>query len=253
MSTTYFALAQREKAILAGLYLAKFDAAGLQRLGFEGFRTAYNAFGFALGEKPKNIQNYRDEFDPVFPNPRRGRANRPMRSYCQSILAQFGSLPLAAFTDLVREMLYRDPDIEQLLETLQEEVPGSPSAFAKRLLTGLAAERYFQAQYPSLPVFEQQPLEDTTALGCGFDFRVTTPTGFYGVEVKGLTERNGRIQLTEKEHRVAGLLGERYFLFVVKNFRDQPFHELIQHPLASHLQFTSTTRQVTQTSWQATV
>ena len=69
MPNEYFGLAPKKKAILAGLYLAKFDEEGLQWLGFDRFREAYNAFGFALNEKPKNIQNYRDEFDPEFPNP----------------------------------------------------------------------------------------------------------------------------------------------------------------------------------------
>ncbi len=52
----------RDKLILAGLYLSKFDAAGLQRLGFESFMEAFNVIGYALGGKPARIKNYRDEF-----------------------------------------------------------------------------------------------------------------------------------------------------------------------------------------------
>ena len=253
MSNDYFNMAVREKAILVGLYLAKFDVKGLQQLGFTGPVMAFNIFGAALGVKPLSVRGYRDEFDPVFPNPRVGRVSRPMRPYCQAVLTEFGDLPLASFSDLLRQMLYPNPGVEQLLEVLEGEAPGTNSAFAQRLQTGLAAERYFQEHYPALAAFGQQPFVNTTALGCGFDFQVNLPGSFYGVEVKGLTERRGSIQLMEKEYRTANLLGDRYFLFVVKNFRAAPFHELIQNPLASHLHFTVSTRQVVQTSWHTIV
>ena len=42
-----------------------------------------NVIGFALGAKPASIKNYRDEFDPVFPNKRKGWHKRPMRNYCK--------------------------------------------------------------------------------------------------------------------------------------------------------------------------
>ena len=60
-------IATREKLILAGLFLSKFDTLGLAMLGFEGFTEAFNVIGFALGGKPASIKNYRDEFDPLEP------------------------------------------------------------------------------------------------------------------------------------------------------------------------------------------
>lgn len=56
-------LSVREKLILAGLYLSKYDKQGLDKLGFEGFTEAFNVIGFALASKPTSINNYRDEFD----------------------------------------------------------------------------------------------------------------------------------------------------------------------------------------------
>ena len=41
-------ISQREKLILAGLYLAKYDAAGLKALGFESFVEAFNVIGYGL-------------------------------------------------------------------------------------------------------------------------------------------------------------------------------------------------------------
>ena len=39
------------------------------------------------------IKNYRDEFDPLFQNSRKGWHKRPMRDYCKKILEDFGDCP----------------------------------------------------------------------------------------------------------------------------------------------------------------
>ncbi len=41
----------REKLILTGLYLSKYDLMGLRKLGFESFVEAFNVIGYALGQK----------------------------------------------------------------------------------------------------------------------------------------------------------------------------------------------------------
>ena len=41
-------LTLREKSILAGLYLSKFDVEGLKVLGFGSFTEAFNVIGLAL-------------------------------------------------------------------------------------------------------------------------------------------------------------------------------------------------------------
>jgi len=68
-----------EKSVLAGLYLSKFDAEGFRFLGFSSFNEAFNTIGFALSTKPASIKNYRDEFDPYFPNARQGWSQRGMQ------------------------------------------------------------------------------------------------------------------------------------------------------------------------------
>jgi hypothetical protein len=60
-------ITKREKLILTGLYLSKYDALGLKKLGFESFKEAFNVVGYAMGSQPASIKNYRDEFDPLFP------------------------------------------------------------------------------------------------------------------------------------------------------------------------------------------
>jgi len=79
----------RESPIIAGLYLSKFDSLGLEELGFGSFVEAFNVIGYALGSKPASIKNYRDEFDPLFPNRRRGWHKRPIRDYCLKVFERF--------------------------------------------------------------------------------------------------------------------------------------------------------------------
>lgn len=40
---------ERERLILAGLYLSKYDLLGLKKLGFESFKEAFNVIGYAMG------------------------------------------------------------------------------------------------------------------------------------------------------------------------------------------------------------
>lgn len=48
-------ISPREQLILVGLFLSKFDFAGLEELGFENFVEAFNVLGYALGAKPASI------------------------------------------------------------------------------------------------------------------------------------------------------------------------------------------------------
>ena len=73
------------------------------------------------------------------------------------------------------------------------------------------------------------------------------------VEVKGLQDRTGSLSLTPKESELANSLSDRFFLFVVKNFRELPFHEIYQNPLSGGLNFSRKERVMVHVSWSATV
>ncbi len=234
--------------MLCGLYLSKYDLRGLKELGFEGFTEAYNVLGLSLGAKRASIKNYRDEFDPLFPNPRRGWHKRLIRESRLRIFEEYDPLDFASFTRLVKSFVGLDlivPDGE----------PGN-SSFARRLITGLAAEQYFESVHHSLPEFESYIAENTTRLGCGYDFRLSNVANekeFVVVEVKGLREPSGTLSLTAKEHNAAVVLSQNFYLFVVKNFRKKPSHEIFRNPLSGSLNFKRTERRVIQVSWTATV
>jgi hypothetical protein len=246
--------ATREKLILAGLYLSKYDTLGLKKLGFRGFKEAFNVIGYALGSQPASVKNYRDEFDPLFPNRRKGWHKRPIREYCRKVLEKYNGLDLETFTGLVRSLVGYDANACSEIQPFEEQEDGD-SNFAKRLITGLAAEQYFVSVRSSLPEFESYSLEDTTRIGCGYDYRLRTEAheDFLAVEVKGLRERTGSVSLTPKEHATATALRERFYLFVVKNFHESPFHEIYRNPLSGGLDFRRNERVTVHVSWLATV
>ncbi len=243
-------LSSRDKQVLTGLYLAKFDKEGLAKLGFASFTEGMNAIGYALDARPASIKNYRDEFDPLFPNPRQGWHRRKRRDYCLRLFEEYRHLDLDLFASLITSFVGYSPAAADAPEKVEGE-----SAFAKRLITGVAAENYFEAVRRSVPEFEGFDSENTTRLGCGFDFRLSRQghESFLAVEVKGLAQRFGGIALTEKEHAVAAALTDSYYLFVVRDFAESPSHVIYRNPLHGNLDFTRKERVVVQVSWQANI
>lgn len=121
-------------------------------------------------------------------------------------------------------------------------------------ITGQAAEQYFKDQFLEIDLFKGYSFEDTTKVGCGFDFKLVAEEKslYFGVEVKGLVDQVGNITLTNKEHTVARLLKDRYFIFVVKNFKEKPFHAMYQDPL-KNMRFKRVENTITQISWNTSV
>jgi len=245
---------KREKLILTGLFFSKFDLQGLAKLGFDSFTEGINVVGYALASKPASIKNYRDEFDPLFPNPRLGWHKRPIREYCRKIYEEYRQLDLETFASLIKSFVGCDENVQPEVESDQVKIE-SESSYAKRLITGLAAENYFDLIRHSIPDFQGFSAENTTRLGCGFDFRLSKADreNFYAVEVKGLTECTGSVSLTRKEYETADRMADDYFLFVVSNFREAPSHAIYRNPLCSTLRFTAKRRVVVQEYWQTNI
>lgn len=241
----------RKKSILAGLYLSKFDKRGLLVFGFNSFTEAFNILAFSIGAKPASIKNYRDEFDPYFPNKRKGWHKRQFREYCKVVYDEYANLDFISFQKLIKSFAIKNYDVEEVVYEIDETE--KLNAFAKRLLTGNAAETYFSKNYNSIQKFEGLDIKDTTALGCGFDFKLSNGKNIYLVEVKGLSKSSGSILFTEKEHAVAERYKDKFCLFIVKNFIEKPFHDFIFNPLQSNLTFNKIEKQITQTSYTSTI
>jgi len=243
----------RDKSILVGLYLSKFDEQGVKALGFDSFKEAYNVVGFSLGIKPASIKNYRDEFDPQFPNKRQGWHKREMRPYVKEIFNEFKNLEMEQFIKLIKEFVYKNYELDILMEKIEKKNDKN-SSFAKRLVTGLAAEQYFEQNYRQIDIFRDFDVENTTKLGCGFDFKLNSRNSdFLAIEVKGINENSGNIIMTEKEYSVAKELKDRYFLYIVKNFREEPFPKYFQDPAYGKLNFKKIELSIKQVSWSVYV
>jgi hypothetical protein len=144
------------------------------------------------------------------------------------------------------------PEVKRVLSIHDAE---ASSSFAKRLITGKAAEQYFAANYSTMAEFSGLTLTNTTGWGCGFDFKLAPPSGesVFAVEVKGLRTRCGQIQLTELEHDMAAALRDRYYLVLVRNFVEEPFHTVIKNPADCAIRFTKVERKEIRLSWTANV
>jgi hypothetical protein len=244
-------LTTREKLIITGLFVSKFDVKGLQALGFNGFSEAFNAIALSLNSNPASIKNYRDEFDPYFPNPRQGWHKRPLREYCKKIMDEYRDWDIDSFAAYLKTEISAIGEIEIIEESAN---PSEDNTFAKRLITGQAAEKYFETVYSKLPEFQGFNLVNTTGLGCGFDYQMLKEGHpFQAVEVKGMTASTGAITLTCKEYKVAQFLENRYYLFVVRNFNEKPYHTVFQNPLKSKLIFERRESAIIQISWATNI
>ncbi len=254
--STFAMMTTKKKLILSGLYLSKFDSLGIKKLGFDNFKEAFNVIGYALGSRPASIKNYRDEFDPLIKtNPRKGWHKRPTRSHILANFEEYNGLDFESFSGLVKSFFEPDENAWRPISHTEQQDEGA-SSFAQRLITGLAAEHYFESIHADIPEFKGYVAENTTHFGCGYDFRLRIEPShkdFLAVEVKGLRERTGSLLMTPKEYDVASTMKDRFFLFVAKNFRETPSYQIFQNPLSGHLNFRRTERVIVQVSWLTTV
>lgn len=116
------------KEMLAGLFLSKFNTkdnkAGLRRLGYATLREAYKGLAELVGGNPLSVRNYRDEFDPVFPNGRNGYNMRKMHPTRKAMLDQFGWMELEEMAELLEEQFL---GAEKFAKALDEVLNSSSS------------------------------------------------------------------------------------------------------------------------------
>ena len=116
----------------------------MSRLGLDSFVEAFNVIGYALGSRPASIKNYRDEFDPMFLNPRKGWHKRGIRDYCRKVFEEYKDLDIDSFCGLIQSFVGYDGSVWSEIQDVEQK-GDVPSYFAKRLITGLAAEQYFES------------------------------------------------------------------------------------------------------------
>lgn len=80
------------KSIVIAYYLSRRDKEGLNVLGYKTFSKAFKEIGEIIGENPNNLKNMRDEFDPLFPNKRKGWHQRNLRASRQEVFDKFSKM-----------------------------------------------------------------------------------------------------------------------------------------------------------------
>ena len=235
-----------------GLFISKYSEKALKSFGFSTYKEAYNVFGYSVKIPPTSIKLYQQEFDCYFPNGRDGW-KRPTRDYCMKIMKEYNGLKFEEFQKLINSIVLDEfVDIKDLKSTSRQTKKRQFSA--NRLLTGKAAEEYFVMHYQDISPFQNYLLTDTTNMGCGFDYKLTLDTDNYYVEVKGISECQGSVLMTEKEFNMAEDLLDRYCLFVVSNFKETPVHHLFFDPIhCGDLFFERTLRRIQQVQYKSNI
>jgi len=245
---------ENEKLMFVGLYMAMYNLPGLRELGFNNWSEAFHTFGNLANRSWRSVKYYRDEFDPAFENGRVGVVSREMYPSRKALLAKYGDLPQSEFALLIQDLFAGSGRFDLSINKESVKAGTTANAFAERLRTGRGAEEWFLHHYAAYPRFASCKVENTTDLGCGFDYKLTPPgEQFLGVEVKGLKKRNGVIQLTEKEHQIASSLRKRFYLYVVTNFASTPMPCIVEDPLHSGMTFECRTSNIEQKVWTANI
>ena len=253
MKEYYKEISQRDKAVLMGLFISKFSEKALESFGFKTLKEAYNVFGYSVKIRPTSIKLYQQEFDPYFPNGRKGWHKRELREYCRKIMDQVNDLNFEDFHRLINSFVL--DEYVDLKDIRSDKNHSKERKFStNRQLTGKAAEEYFVMNYQKITPFQNYYLKDTTNMGCGFDFKLSLKSSNYYVEVKGINESQGTILMTEKEYNMAEDLLEHYCLFVVSNFKEKPFHQMFFNPVyCDRLLFQRQERSVRQVNYQTNI
>jgi len=219
------------EALVIGYAMSRLDVAYLAACGLKTWRQAYSQAANALAEPVASFKNLRDEFDPVHPNPRKGWRRRPLRPNRQRVLDELQDVSDDALLELVARILKRDE--KATVEAIDSLAVATRVAqnVAERLLTGRRAEEYFLAHSQRLVQIDAADILDFRQAARGFDFGVKGRDE-KAIEVKGLKERRGDIQFTDREWSEAKYRGSNYLLVVVGNLVAEPLVQVVSNPHA---------------------
>lgn len=247
----------REGAILSGLFLSKFGKEGLLTLGLKTYKEAYTIFGLAFNVAPASIKNYRDEFDAVFPNRRRGWHKRQMREYVAKVYRTASDIDLPSAILLLAEIAEFELPDSYFTSKSAKSATSPNSVLNQRGITGKAAENFFITNYRKIAAFKEYSICDVTSTGCGFDFKLEgkdrRAAEYLAVEVKGLNSSKGQLSMTNREYITADRLAGRYFLYVVRNFAETPSILVYNDPVGSGLPFIQRSATVTNTYFSLSI
>jgi hypothetical protein len=239
------------KALVIGYAMSRLDAQYLSHRGDIQWQTAYAEASKTLLIPATSVKQLRDEFDPVHANSRKGRYQRPLRQSRERVLNELHDVSDAALMELVSRILKKeDAEVVEAIDSLAV-VTNVAHNVAERLLTGRLAEEYFLAN--SLQIIGVQPIDiiDCRLSAQGYDFGIKGRPEL-AVEVKGLKQMQGGIQMTDREWREAGMRKDNYWLTVIGNLTATPASQVFRNPQTS-LHARCSYQQTLSVSWNARV
>ncbi len=220
-------------ALVVAFYLSKFDTDALTQLGYTTFKEAFADIAGQLGVKPGSVKNKRDDFDPMFSNARAGWHQRELGPSRVKVLNLFNDLSFDALSGFVRDLLksptYRESvEVKDILDVLKRERDDS-GRFVPRGATGRMAEELFLEWFREGKTPFRGSIEDKRDAGCGYDFLIRDGNARQLVEVKGLSNEEGGMLLTDKEWQTA-LVNSDYAIVLFANLQADPKLQVIRNP-----------------------
>jgi hypothetical protein len=225
--------------MICGYYLSRYDSDAYAHLGFLTQQATHVALGAALGVPAESIKNWRDEFDPVHDNARRGWWNREMYPSRRRVIEALGHLTEPELLALVRHVAgsptgpVADDVVAAVTDSNDDGADTDDTGtFSLRGPTGIRAEEAFRAYHQLHGEPTPGVLHDRRHDQCGFDFEIAGEAGNVYVEVKGLAGRTGGVTFTNYEWFTANMHGESYYLALVRDVATTPRITLIRNPAA---------------------
>ncbi|TAH54608.1 MAG: DUF3883 domain-containing protein, partial [Methanosarcina mazei] len=185
--------------------------------------------------KPNTVKNWRDEFDPLHENKRRGWYQRELRPSRLNVVDIYKDISEDAFTQIVNEILSprSGENYKKYTEVIDDSENDKKDSSARDYtspgITGKKAEEIFQEKFKHGDIGGfSGVLTDTRTDGCGYDFRLNSSPFVF--EIKGLSGPAGGIRFTDKEWDTAKKLREHYILVLVSNIEEVPVIKIIADP-----------------------
>jgi hypothetical protein len=236
--------------MLAGYYLSRFDEIAYRRFPCNTQADVHKYLADRIGVPASSVKLWRDEFDPIHPNSRKGWHNRKMAPSRVRMAEMLAGVSEAGVYRLLDDCMQNpDADVIEMLqqaESVQDETVRAPST---RGVTGARAEELFVEWFESGQSIFDAPLKDCRQLQCGYDFEATFNGDVVYVEVKGLKGQTGGVLLTDKEWSVANDVGDKYFLVIIRCVDSvEPRLEVFRDP-TNALSASQNVTTVIQVSW----
>ena len=184
--------------MLAGYYLSRIDEAAYQRFPGSTQADVHDYLADIIGVPASSVKLWRDEFDPIHPNSRKGwhrRRMAPSRVRMAEMLEGVSDTGVyRLLDDCIRNP---DTDVIEMLRQAERANDEAAQAPSSRGVTGARAEELFVEWFESGQSIFDGPMKDCRLLQCGYDYEARFNGDVVFVEVKGLKGENGGVLLTD--------------------------------------------------------